>query len=100
MESPAATESGERRAPAVIISYKKVEGHPRITRIASTLAETGRDVLVVGLSDTSAETEFRVNSTVEGVGLVKFNFRQFLLRRALRPLDALQLWVARFRWRT
>jgi methylmalonyl-CoA mutase cobalamin-binding subunit len=95
-------EAGDRaeRPAAVIISYKKVAGHPRITRIATTLAETGRDVLIVGLSDTPEETDFVVSPKVEGIGLAKFNFRQYLIRCALRPLNALQLAVDQLRWRT
>ena len=92
--------NGEPRPQAVVLGYKKVEGHPRITRIATTLAETGRDVLIVGLSHTVEESEFHVNSNVEGMGLAKFNLRQFLLRRALRPLHALQLFAEQLRWRT
>jgi hypothetical protein len=99
MGEPATTES-DRRPQAVVLSYKKVEEHPRITRIATTVAETGRDVLILGLSGTVEQEEFVVSPQVHGVGLPKFNLYAFLLRQSLRPLNALQRGVDALRWRS
>ena len=96
---PAKTENGEPRPQAVVVSYKKVEGHPRITRIAATTAEGGRDVVIFGLSGTVDEEEFSVGPDVRGVGVPKFNLYAFMLRQSLRPLNALQRCVDSLRWR-
>jgi hypothetical protein len=87
------------RPAAVILSYKRVKGHPRIARLAATLAESGRDVLILGLADTSQGEEYVVGPHVRGVGLPPFVFRRFLLRQARRPLNLLQRWVEKLRWK-
>ena len=91
-------DTGEARPEAIILSYKRVKGHPRITRIASTLAESGRDVTIIGLSETEEDQDFAVDEHVRGLGLKPFRFRLFLLRKAYGPLDRIQRWVDRLRW--
>ena len=91
-------ETGARPA-AVILSYKRVKAHPRIERVATTLAEGGRDVLILGLGDTPQEEEYSVGPRVRGVGIPQFFFRRFVLRQALRPLNLLQQWVEKLRWK-
>jgi hypothetical protein len=83
----------------VILSYKRVRGHPRIERLATTLAEGGREVLILGLGDTLEEQEYTVGPHVRGVGIPQFLFRRFVLRQALRPLSLLQRWVEKLRWK-
>lgn len=84
---------------AIIISYKKTQEHPRINRIAKTLAESGRDVLMVGLTDAHDEEESMVGAHVRSVALPRFRFRIFLLKHMLRPVNALQRWIDPLRWR-
>jgi hypothetical protein len=87
------------RPAAVILSYKRVKGHPRIETLATTLAEGGRDVLILGLSPTPQEEQYTVGPHVRGVGIPQFSFRRFVLRQALRPLNLLQHWVEKLRWK-
>jgi len=86
------------RPAAVILSYKRVKGHPRIETLATTLAEGGRDVLVLGLGDTPQEEEYSVGPHVRGVGIPQFFLRRFVLRQTLRPLSLLGRWVEKLRW--
>ena len=100
MAEPGRDEESAKRPAGVVLTYKRVKGHPRITRIATTLAESGRDVTILGLSRTTEEEEFSVNRRVRGVGVPRFVLRNFILRQALRPLDTLAGWVARLRWKS
>jgi hypothetical protein len=86
------------RPAAVIVSYKKARGNPRITRIATTVADTGRDVTILCLGDTAETQEFSVNPHVRGLAFPAFALRAFLVRRALRWLNTLQEWITRLRW--
>jgi hypothetical protein len=90
-------ETAERPA-AVILSYKRVKGHPRIERMATTLADGGRDVLILGLADAQQEERYALGPHVRGVGIPRFVFRRFVLRQALRPLNLLERWVEKLRW--
>jgi hypothetical protein len=85
------------RPASIIISYKKVQGHPRVTRIATTLAESGRDVVIVGLDDVPEREEFRLNPHVRGLVIPRFRFRRYISKILLKPLNTLQRWIDKLR---
>jgi hypothetical protein len=87
----------ERRASAVIISYKKVRGHARVTRMAEALAEMGRDVVILGLDVTPQRTEYSAGDRIRGIILPAFHLRNAILKCLVWPLNQLQRLAQRLR---